>query len=67
MFFLHNNRLSYNFFLLFGSIYNAFIESSYGGGNNFDNDIKKKQYKKINEIVKKLAYIGVDPINPHVV
>ena len=60
--FLHNNRLSNKFSSLFGSIYNAFIESSYCGGNN--NEIKKKQYKKINEIVKKLAYIGVDPFTP---
>ena len=57
--FLHNNRLSSKFSSLFGSIYNAFIESSYGG-KNFNNEIKKKQYKKIKEIVRELAYIGVD-------
>ena len=61
--FLHNNRLKGKFSSLFRSIYNAFIESSYGG-NNFNNEIKKKQNKKIKEIVRELAYIGVDPFTP---
>ena len=61
--FLHNNRLKGKFSSLFRSIYNAFIESSYGS-NNFNNEIKKKQNKKIKEIVRELAYIGVDPFTP---
>ena len=36
--FLHNNRLSNKFSSLFGSIYNAFIESSCGG-----NTMQKKK------------------------
>ena len=54
--FLHNNRLSNKFSSLFGSIYNAFIESSCGGNT--------MQKKKIKEIVRELAYIGVDPFTP---
>ena len=61
--FFHNNRLSKKFSSLFGSIYNAFIEAMNGGGN-VNNEIKKKQYKKIKEIVRELAYIGVDPLTP---
>ena len=64
--FLYNNRLSDKFSLLFGSIYNAFIEAMYSG-DNFDNEIKKMQNKKIKKIVRKLAYYGVDPFSPHVV
>ena len=54
--FLHNSRLSNKFSSLFGSIYNAFIESSCGGNT--------MQKKKIKEIVRELAYIGVDPFTP---
>ena len=57
--FLHNNRSS-KFSLLFRSIYNAFIEAMTGGGND-NNEIKKMQNKKIKEIVRDLAYIGVGP------
>ena len=64
--FLHNNRLSDKFSSLFRSIYNAFIEAMYSG-NNFNNEIKKMQNKKIKEIVRELAHIGVDPFNPHMV
>ena len=64
--FLYNNRLSNKFSSLFGSIYNAFIEVM-SSGDNFDNEIKKMQNKKIKKIVKKLARYGVDPIKPHVV
>ena len=37
------------------------------GGDNFNNEIKKMQNKKIKEIVRELAYIGVDPFTPHMV
>ena len=64
--FLHNNRLSNKFSSLFRSIYNAFIEAM-NSGNNFNNEIKKMQNKKIKEIVRELAHIGVDPFTPHMV
>ena len=64
--FLYNNRLSGKFFSLFGSIYNAFIEAM-SSGDNFDNEIKKMQNKKIKKIVRELAYIGIDPFTPHMV
>ena len=38
-----------------------------GGGGNVNDEIKKKQYKKIKEIVRDLAYIGVDPLTPRMV
>ena len=50
--FLHNNRLSNKFSSLFGSIYNAFVEAK-NSGNNFNDEIKKMQNKKIKGIVKK--------------
>ena len=64
--FLYNNRLSNKFSSLFGSIYNAFIEAMCSG-DNFDNEIKKMQNKKIKKIVRKLAYYGIDPFKPHVI
>ena len=64
--FLYNNRLSYKFSLLFGSIYNAFIEAMYSG-DNFDNEIKKIKNKKIKKIVRKLSYNGIDPFHPQVI
>ena len=64
--FLYNNRLSDKFSLLFGSIYNAFIEAMFRG-DNFDNEIKKIQNKKIKKIVRKLSYNGIDPFHPQVI
>ena len=62
--FLYNNRLSDKFSSLFESIYKAFIEAIYSG-DDFDNEIKKMQNKKIKKIVRKLAYCGIDPFSPH--
>ena len=64
--FLYNNRLSDKFSLLFGSIYNAFIEAMYDG-DNFDNEVKKMQNKKIKKIVRELYYIGIDPFTPQMI
>ena len=64
--FLYDNRLTFKFSSLFGSIYSAFFEAMYGG-NNFDNEIKKMQNKKIKKIVRKLSYYGVDLFKPHVI
>ena len=64
--FLHSNRLTNKFSSLFQSIYYAFIEAM-STGDNFVNEFKKMQNKKIKKIVKKLAHYGVDPVKPHVV
>ena len=62
--FLLNNSLSNKFSSLFGSIFNAFYEVKSVGKYKLNDEIKKMQYKEIKKIVKKLAYIGVDPFNP---
>ena len=62
--FLHNNCLSGEFHLLFEKLYFAFIEAMHSG-DNFDNEIQKMQNNKIKEIVKDLAYLGIDPFTPH--
>ena len=55
--FLHNNRLSSKFSSLFDSIYDAFTEAMCS--RNFNNEIKN--------IVRELAYFGVDPFRPHMI
>ena len=64
--FLYDNCLTFKFSSLFGSIYSAFLEAMYGS-DNFDNEIKKMQNKKIKKIVRKLSDYGVDPFKPHVI
>ena len=64
--FLHNNRLSEKFSLLFSSIYYAFMEAMCEE-NKLHREIINMQLRKIKKIVRELSYNGIDPFAPQMI